>query len=182
MRLFTAIELPEDVRASVWEFERALTQSYRHARWVARENLHLTLIFIGEASPDKVQLIREALSGVKGEPFDASLEGLGSFPEGKPVARVIWIGVGEGKERMVALADRVKLALEPLDIRDDKAFHPHLILARGRRDTGIPVQRLGSPGFGPLRFRVGHFSLMESKLRPEGPVYTRVASFPLLGE
>jgi 2'-5' RNA ligase len=182
MRLFTAIELPEDVRASAWEFERTLTESYRHARWVARENLHLTLIFIGEVSPDRAQLIREALAEVKCEPFDASLEGLGSFPEGKPIAKVLWIGVGEGSGEVSRLAEKVRGVLEPLDLRDDKAFHPHLTLARGRRDTGIPVQRLGSPGFGPLRFRVGHFSLMESKLRPEGPVYTRVASFPLLGE
>lgn len=182
MRLFTAIELPEDVRGSAWEFERALMTNYRHARWVARENLHLTLIFIGEASPDRAQPIREALARVKCEPFQISLEGLGSFPEGKPIARVLWIGVGEGAERMVALADKLKLALAPLDIRDDKAFHPHLTLARGRRDAGIPVQRLGFPGFGPLRFKVWHFSLMESKLRPGGPVYTRVASFPLLGE
>ncbi len=182
MRLFTAIELPDDARAKLWEFERTLMERYRHARWVARENLHLTLIFIGEVAPGRAEEIKRALEGVRGEPFAISLEGLGSFPEGKPIARVLWIGIGEGKEKMAALADRVKLALEPLGIRDDRAFSPHLTLARGRRETGIPMQRLGSPDFGPVRFKVGHFSLMESKLRPEGPLYTRVASYPLTGE
>jgi 2'-5' RNA ligase len=182
MRLFTAIELPEDVRAQVWEFERTLMDSYRHARWVARENLHLTLIFIGEVGPDKSEGIKKALAEVKSEMFDLSLEGLGSFPEGRPIANVVWIGVGNGKDRLVALSERVRLALEPLGIKEDKPFHPHLTLARGRRDTGIPIKRFGSLSFGPATFRVGHFSLMESKLRPEGPLYTRVASFPLLGE
>ena len=182
MRLFTAIELPEDVRARVWAFERMLMERYRHARWVARENLHLTLVFIGEVGPDRSSDIKNALAGIKDEAFDLSLEGLGSFPEGRPIANVLWIGVGSGTKRIVALAEKVRLALEPLGIRDDKPFHPHLTLARGRRDTGIPIRRLGSPSFGPVRFRVGHFSLMESKLRPEGPLYTRIASFLLLGE
>ncbi|MGB9590097.1 MAG: RNA 2',3'-cyclic phosphodiesterase [candidate division WOR-3 bacterium] len=182
MRLFTAIELPEDVRASAWEFERSLAESYRHARWVARENLHLTLIFIGEAPPALANEIKNALASVKAEPFTISLEGVGSFPENRPIARVVWIGVREGAEELARLAGKVRLALDPLGIRDDKPFSPHLTLARGRRETGIPIRRLGSPSFGPVSFRVGHFSLMESKLRPEGPIYTRVASYPLLGE
>lgn len=182
MRLFTAIELPDDVRAKAWEFERALMTNYRYARWVARENLHLTLIFIGEIGPDRAEGVKEALSEVRGKPFTVSLEGLGSFPEKKPIARVLWIGVGEGLEELIGLAEKVRRALAPLGIKDDKAFHPHLTLARGRRETGIPLQRLGSPAFGPVGFKLGHFSLMESKLRPEGPIYTRVASYPLVGE
>ncbi|MEO0191489.1 MAG: RNA 2',3'-cyclic phosphodiesterase [candidate division WOR-3 bacterium] len=182
MRLFVAIELSEDVRTSVWEFERELMANYRHARWVARENLHLTLMFIGEVDARRADEIKEALRGVRAEPFAVSLEGLGSFPEGKPVARVLWIGVAEGAEKTRALAEKVRLVLEPLGIRDDKPFSPHLTLARGRRETGIPLQRLGSLVFRPVGFKVLHFSLMESKLRPEGPLYTRIASYPLVGE
>lgn len=185
MRLFVALEIPANVRqelASLIANLRAATgQSAKNRpKWVRPENVHLTLKFIGEVAQDKIAAIRSALAGLpSGEAIQLEFRNLGFFPsERRP--RVLWVGM-EGSARLQTLAADVENTLEHLGIpREQRAFQPHLTLARFE-PAGIDaklseaVARTASRVFGSMRAR--EFHLIESTLKPSGAEYTTVQTF-----
>jgi 2'-5' RNA ligase len=155
--------------------EAAMDRSVRGIRWVAADQLHLTLKFLGEVPEPKVAGIVEALRRIRRAPFDLSVEGTGVFPERGP-ARVLWAGcVGDAAE----LAEEVERALGPLGFpREERPFAAHVTIGRVKHPRAAREVRLDPAAlFG--RQRVASFSLMKSELRPAGPVYAEVAAFTL---
>ena len=104
IRAFLAVELPEPLRREVAAFQSELRSSGADVKWVEAENLHLTLKFLGKIETAQAASLKERLSaGLKGvSPFTVRLEGIGAFPK-TTFPRVLWVGVGEGKERLVEL-------------------------------------------------------------------------------
>src|SRR5215469_2777742 len=128
MRLFIALDIPAEIRKRMSEYMERARSSAPDARWARVEGLHVTLKFVGEASDALVQ-IKSALATIKAAPFEVKFESVGFFPNPK-AARVFWIGV-DGGEPLAQLAATVDAALEKLGIaREEKAYHPHLTLAR----------------------------------------------------
>ena len=185
MRLFFAVTITPDISQAIVTASRKI--SARFLRWVAPENQHFTLRFLGEVEEGRVaELIsagREA--ALKHHPFLLNISGAGFFPDDKS-PRIFWVGAGAGSEKLVALAE--DLSLNP----EDRPFLPHLTVARitphpypphqgGRRSGGEKkFQELDSwktRDFGS--FPVNEFSLMESLLLPAGGVYRKVRSFLL---
>ena len=161
------------------------------ARWVSAESLHITLKFIGEWPAERLEELKRALVGVRGQPTEITFSGTGFFPTPKS-ARVFWIGIEAGPE-LASLARAVDAATSALGVESEKrAFAPHLTLARtgsGRPQrvssdrTNPSFRRLQeklaampAPAFGTMSPR--EFFLYESKLSPKGAVYTKLASFP----
>ena len=180
MRLFVAVVPPPEVRERALKEARSLSWE-GHIRWLPPENLHLTLRFLGETPDQELPGLRDALEAACSgqEAFDLTLQDAGAFPSADR-ARVLWVGVGDGLERLNALAGEVDAALERLEIeREKRPFHPHLTVGRAR--TGDA--RLGNPGsggnVGPIPFEVGVVELVQSRLSREGAVYSIIASFPL---
>jgi 2'-5' RNA ligase len=190
VRLFVALEIPAAVRENLATLMKELSaldkqSSGKKARWVRPENLHVTLKFIGEAAPHKLDEIVAALSVVRsGQPAELQFRGLGFFPNEKR-ARVLWVGT-DASPNLAAIAGDIVQQLEPLGFPPEKrTFTPHLTLAR-----------LGAPGiserlrgavrenverdFGALR--AGKFHLIESKLKPSGAEYTTLRSFAFAAE
>lgn len=190
MRLFVALEIPAAVRdnlAALVEDLRALSGKSpdKRPRWVRRENLHVTLKFIGEADPHRLEGIPNALSKVRSNaPIGLDFRGLGFFPnERNP--RVVWAGVNASLN-LPALAADIDLALETQGFaREHRAFTPHLTLAR-LEPPGISgelrdaIQKNNGREFGSFQAR--EFQLMESKLHSSGAVYTSLAIFPFTME
>ncbi len=169
------------------------------ARWVRADAFHITLKFIGERSPDEMQEIKRDLASVEGSPTVVSVRGTGFFPTARS-ARVFWVGI-EADANLPVLAGRVDQALRPLKIPpEDRAFSPHLTLARGgdlshpRGGSGPQFQpgdkanprfarlqeklaTLPAPDFGAMT--ATEFFLYESRLSPSGAHYNKLASFPL---
>jgi len=87
-RLFAALALPEDIVLRL----QGLCGGVPGAFWETAENLHLTLRFIGEVPGDVAEDVAYALAGVRHEPFDLELAGVGHFSSG-PVVRVLWAGL-----------------------------------------------------------------------------------------
>jgi 2'-5' RNA ligase len=180
MRLFVALEIPAAVRDNLATLLKDLCNSDRKSRWVRPENLHVTLKFIGEARADKLNAIRSALGGVRAEQaIKMDFRGLGFFPNEKH-PRVLWANM-VASTHLIALAADIDHALEILGVpREQRPFTPHLTLARFPSPR-IPenlravIQQNIAREFGSLR--TDEFHLIESKLKPSGAEYTRLASF-----
>lgn len=187
MRLFVALEIPPAVReklaALIEELRAVASKSAKtkmRPRWVPAENLHLTLKFIGHIDEGRVGAIREALAQVRSSsPVNLRFRGLGFFPNEKR-PRVLWTGV-EASSNLTALANDIDTRLEKCRVaRETRAFSPHLTLARfdppGISDElRVSAQANTSREFGAACS--GEFHLFESRTRPTGAEYTRLASF-----
>jgi len=183
MRLFVAVNLPEEVRGRLAAAQERLRAARAQVSWVRPDNMHLTLKFLGETAPDRLDSIRAALAEVarRSLPFEAALGGVGSF--GGRVPRVVWAGVTDGATRLAELAGRVDGALAGIGFpRESRPFAPHLTLGRVRAPERAVVlaaalRAEGQGAFG--RFRPEAFCLMESRLDPQGSIYTVVDRFTL---
>jgi 2'-5' RNA ligase len=176
MRLFTAIELTDEARASLEVEQRRLAARVadrsRALRLVRAEHLHLTLVFIGDVPEPRAAGLIEAMgSDIPMSPFHVAFGGCGLFPpRGAP--RVLWIGALEGADRITALQAHVAVRLQNLGVAvDQRPFAPHLTLARWRQQArGRP--RLPDDDEVIARIQVEHVTLFESRLSSAGPTYT----------
>ncbi|MDI6872923.1 RNA 2',3'-cyclic phosphodiesterase [Candidatus Solincola sp.] len=185
IRLFVALDLPEEVR------ERIVTAARKHAgllpqaRWVRKENLHLTLKFIGEYPGRKVEKLVTIVEGetAKKEPFTASLRGCGGFPSpGR--ARVIWVGMEKGEKEAAALAAELDAGLAKAGVkRETRPFRGHLTLARLRNpadcSSWLASLEEDLAGLEEMDFRVEDITLYRSILSAEGPTYVPLRRFEL---
>jgi len=179
MRIFIALDIPPEIRARMTEYMERARSLTAEARWARLEGLHLTLKFVGPASDALVERMKTALAAIKTTPFAVKFEGVGFFPNAK-AARVFWIGV-DGGEALPRLASGVDAALEKLGIgREEKAYHPHLTLARASshplRELQ-PLLREPTPQFGTMTAR--EFFLYHSQPQKGGSKYTKLERFEL---
>lgn len=136
-RLFIAVPVPapavEAVVALVAGVRAAVaTPGLHEVRWVRLEGLHLTLRFLGPTLDERLPALREIIAEAAREtsPFHLELAGAGAFP-GPIRPRVLWLGVGEGGERLTTLAGTVGELLAAAGWpADERPFRPHLSLAR----------------------------------------------------
>jgi len=181
MRLFTGIDLREDVRERL---ERLLMhlRSCAHLKWSPVYNLHVTLKFIGEWPEDKLPQLEAALRSIPPrEPIPAEVKGFGWYPNPHH-PRVFWVGV-HGGEPLAALAKDLDAALGPLGIpSEDRPFHAHLTLARIKEPAPLQALRaaiaqLESVEYGS--FPVDRFCLYRSQPGSAGSIYTKLSEYPL---
>ena len=184
MRLFVALDIPQDVRATLSTTIAALRAAYPKARWVRIEGTHVTLKFIGETPPEKFPAIKTALSSMSPHAsFPMKFRGLGFFPNPRR-PRVLWAGVEAGS-KLAELAVAVDASLQTLGIAgESRAYSPHLTLARFDETRGLDalhaaIEKASSPEFGATI--ATEFHLYQSVLKRGGAEYTRLASFPLHG-
>lgn len=176
IRTFVAIEVVEPLVVSkILEMENSLSALQVPAKTVEPENLHITLVFIGEVEDELVKDIMSALQEVKYGEIRASLKGIGAFPDLRS-PRVIWAGVDRGKEKIVELQKLVANSLRKYNIKfeQEKKFEPHLTLARIKGSKNIERLRefikmnadieIGEVVFNELK-------LKQSILTPKGPIY-----------
>jgi len=180
MRLFLAVVPPFPVRHEIAAAVEEMRGRVR-GRFVPPPNLHLTLLFLGEVEPAGEETVRAAARSVAANraPFTVEWGGGGVFPA-RSRARVAWLGVREGGDALVALADSLR---RDLGRADEKPFRPHLTLARFHRPPRSGDLDALLDGLGPLswRHRVEAFHLLQSRLDPDGAVYAERAAFDLTG-
>jgi 2'-5' RNA ligase len=145
---------------------------------VANENLHLTLIFLGEVNEDFLTKAKAQLTGAAKviKPFDASLNGLGAFPSPRS-PRVVWIGMDKGKDETIDLQSKVEKQLGTIGYKpEDRKFHPHLTIGRVK---GVikDAAKIFETNYSSRNFPVNSIVLFKSTLRPEGPVYEKLQEF-----
>ncbi len=187
MRIFIALDIPDEIRARMMEYLEHARSLAPEARWARPEGLHVTLKFIGETGEAKVEEIKGALAAVKAVPFEVSFANVGFFPTPKS-PRVFWIGV-QGDEALPQLAAAIDQVLEKLGLpREEKAYRPHLTLARAGSGAGGhhqlqplgPLLQAKTPHqFGTMTAR--EFFLYRSEPQRGGSRYTKLQRFGLEG-
>src|SRR5215469_14764483 len=192
MRLFIALDIDHSIRERIARFLEGVRNFAPDARWMREESLHVTLKFIGELAEEKVEAIKQSLSTVTGSAGDIQFRGYGFFPTPKS-ARVFWIGMESGPE-LATLAAAIDETMPALGIaKEERAFTPHLTLARAGGRSGSPHRQkedrpsrvfqvlqnrlatLPTPDFGSMT--ANEFFLYQSQLSPKGSKYTKIARF-----
>jgi 2'-5' RNA ligase len=174
-RLFVAIRPPSPIRKMLLGAMGGISG----ARWQSEDQLHLTLRFIGEVDRHRAGDVHAALGAVHQPPFDLALNGIGAF-ERRGLAGAVWAGVTPHAP-LRALHKKVDAALARVGLApDERAYLPHITLARLKRSSG-PVGNLleQSGGLTSPAFTVDSFALFESDLTEEAAVYSIVERYPL---
>lgn len=190
LRIFCAVELPEDVRARIAAHVAGLreaTQPSLKISWERAEKLHLTLKFLGEVEAERVEALTRAANraaGVGGR-FELSLRETGAFPSrGNP--RVLWLGLHDDTGRLAQLQARLEAECERENFpREERAFRPHITIARIRTPNAAArhVAALHREvEFAPATFNVGEFVIMQSRLGAGGSQYTPLSRHELKAE
>ncbi|MDR2549013.1 MAG: RNA 2',3'-cyclic phosphodiesterase [Desulfobulbus sp.] len=164
-RLFIAIDPPAAVREQL----ALLCCGLPAARWVAPDQLHLTLCFIGEVDGATFLDLREALTEIVSAPFDLRVQGVGFFPpRGQP--RVVWAGI-ERCDPLMSLQRKIVTRLFRMGIElENRKYTPHITLARLQHTPATKVGKyLVENGlFSGGSFIVDHFVLYSSVLGRKG--------------
>jgi 2'-5' RNA ligase len=187
VRLFVAAEIGEALAARAAELSRELQQRAADAApaakvaWVPADRLHLTIRFIGEVDEDRALVIRDALAPpLNISSFDLTLAGAGAFPKGG-APRVLWAGVANGRDELLLAEREITSRLASIGIpANERAYSPHLTLARVREPAGLRsprlLERLTDTTLGTVR--IDAITLFHSKLSPKGPTYTPLLRIP----
>ena len=188
-RTFIAIELPPELRARIVEHIDQLRRELPDVRasWTRKENLHLTLKFLGDvpvADVSKLSLAVEAATRAVTF-FELAISGCGAFPpHGQP--KGLWMGITEASGELTKLHEAVELECERVGFaREARAFRPHLTVARLRSAKGARrLARLHSErSFDSYAIRVTEVCVMRSELSSEGSRHTVIARHQLgMGE
>ncbi len=186
MRAFIAAHLTDSLRREIALCQAEFKGTGADVKWVDPDNLHLTLKFLGEIAEDRVSTLLETLklALLPLSPFAISIEGIGAFPR-TTSPRVVWLGVHQGAEELIKLAEKAEQACEKLGFaKEERPFAPHLTIGRVRsRDQLAPlIKRLQVAEFrGSETVPVNQISLFESVLSSKGPLYTLRAEITLGG-
>ena len=169
-RLFVSIELPR----SLTERFAQLDPHLRGVRWLAPEQMHLTLSFLGNVPEEVAENLKTNLAAIAWRAFFLPLTGFGAFPtKGRP--NVIWVGVGSGHPHLFQLHKRVQEAALAAGLEPDlRSFHPHITVARCRDVSPEAIRPFlkAHAAFDAGLIHVESFCLNSSELTPEGSVYT----------
>lgn len=176
MRLFVGLPLPEDLRQRL----AGLASGLPGARWVAPENLHVTLRFLGEVDEGLAEDIDAALTAIHVSAFAVTVGGIGCFERGRRV-HTVWAGVEAG-EAIGHLYEKVESAVVRSGLTpESRKFKAHVTLAR-LRDT--PTRRVGEyiqtrQAFLGGTFTADRFTLFRSHLGHQGAHYEALVDYPL---
>lgn len=180
MRVFVALEVPEETKRKLRELVAALGGACRGARWVHTEGMHVTLKFVGETSPERVEQIKVELGRIRARAaVEMSFRTVGFFPNDRH-PRVFWAGI-EASPNLGELAAAIERAFEALGIPPEtRPFKPHLTLARFKSEDGLTQLRKRLAELAPFEFGATHATelhLYQSTLKSSGAVYTCLASY-----
>ncbi|MFL6286577.1 MAG: RNA 2',3'-cyclic phosphodiesterase [Pyrinomonadaceae bacterium] len=187
MRVFCAVELPDELRSRVGERVRRLRAEFSGVRasWEKPEKLHITLKFSGDTEHARVAVLSGAAARAVAcvEPFDLTIDEPGSFPpHGQP--RVLWLGIADATGRLAFMQSALEEECAAVGFpRESRAFKPHLTLARLRSPHGareLAAAHRETP-FEPQGFKVSELVVMRSELGPGGSRYTPLSRHRLAG-
>jgi len=172
-RLFIAINIPSKIKEEINEKFLKELKRYENFKVVPKENLHITLLFLGEIPQEKINEIKNKLSKIKFEKFKINLSTLGHFSH-----RVIWIYADTKNNLLNKLSKEIQNSLGIYDER----FHPHVTICRVRRPSKKIekiLEKLSKKKFSQ-EIIAEKISLMQSFLKAPAPEYKEIFSVSLI--
>src|SRR5262249_24534710 len=187
LRPFIALDLGKVVRDRLVDLQESLARAAPEMKWVEPENLHVTMLFLGEVDDRAVlEVCRAAGDSCRPlAPFKMTVEKVGCF--GNPRRpRTVWVGVGDGAEEVKALHAVLEEKLLALGYyrRQHRQFTAHLTPGRVKQDGSADglaplLQKKADWQGGPVEVR--EVLVMSSQLTPQGPIYTILSRASLQG-
>ncbi len=184
MRIFIGIKLDDTVLDAMEKFLKPFKKINSPMKWTKRENLHITLKFIGDVPDETYSKIESRLTNTDFNtgPIDIKFTGCGKFGKGRDM-NIFWIGM-EKNEILEDMFNRIENSLEKTGIpKETRKFKPHITVARNKKSFNFKSffqliddnsERLIS------EFTITGFQVFKSKLAPEGPIYTVLKEIPLV--
>ncbi len=180
MRLFTALDLPDEIIGRLEQLVSRLKPTAR-IHWSPPANLHVTTKFIGEWPEERLGELKDALASIPSRQIiHTRIHNIGFFPNAKSPLN-FWCGVAApGLSELAAATDAATAVLGVAS--EKRAYSPHLTLARIKDRIDLAalhqaIAREAALDFGSFEARA--FFLYRSQLKPTGSVYTKLAEFPL---
>ena len=178
MRVFVAIDLPEEIKQKVSEIQKRLPGF--NGKLTEQENLHLTLKFLGEVDDEKIIFIKDKLKEIKFGSFESEITNIGFFDNRKSSKYsknfILWIHL-TNCEKLQGIVDEKLLEF----FGKEKRFMAHLTIARVKEvdDEKLFLQELKEIKFSKMKFRVKNFMLKQSILASKGPLYQTIEEYTL---
>lgn len=173
IRAFLAFELPEEPRREISKVFSPFMRKYPNIKWVPEENYHITLVFLGEVPIHFLESLQHPMENLvrRYSPFRFALNGWGTFPPGRRLFNVLWVGLNYEKTLLQFHRELSRIT----GVFERREYTPHITVARnGRRKVSFDEDVI----IPDLEFTVGELTLFQSILRREGPLYRALRRFP----
>ena len=185
VRSFIAVNLNPEIKEYLTSLQVSLNVPETKIKWAEKDNLHLTMKFLGDISSEQTELLKLILKEITSRysPFIIKLSSdIGIFPTYQ-LPRIIWTGIKEGANQLHELYSSIEKMLYKEGFpRENKNFSSHITIGRVKyiKDKDNFIQVIKRIEISNLSQEVKSIYLMESKLTPNGPIYNIIAKFPLL--
>ncbi len=181
LRTFLALPLDETIIEKLVEVQRSLASAGARVRWVKPENLHLTIKFLGDVTDEQLSDVCQAAeeSARRVEPFKFSVVRVESVPP-TGAMRMVWVGIDEQTGRLEKLHELLEESYAAMGFsKENRSFRPHLTLGRVKGGRNVKqlreaVSEIEETDFGIAS--VNKLIVFSSKLTPDGPVYSPMAT------
>ena len=175
-RTFIAVPVSERLFNLQEKLKATISEKKGKIRWLRKDQLHLTLKFLGDTTEDSINDVRRIMQNIADEfkPFNVSIQKTGCFPKiERP--RVMWVGVSGELAKLDQLVERIQKKLNPLGFpKDEKKYYPHITIARAKypQKKTPDISTFLDTSFDPIPFQIKKVQFISSELFPNGPVYT----------
>ncbi len=176
IRTFIAVPVSERLFNLQEKLKATISEKTGKIRWLRKDQLHLTLKFLGDTTEDSINDVRRIMQNIADEfkPFNVSIQKTGCFPKiERP--RVMWVGVSGELAKLDQLVERIQKKLNPLGFpKDENKYYPHITIARAKypQKKTPDISTFLDTSFVPIPFQIKKVQFISSELFPNGPVYT----------
>jgi len=186
MRIFIGIKLDQCAVDHVEKFLEPFKKIGSPLRWTKPGNIHITVKFIGDVTPEKCTQIEKTLIASTADfspsEFPITLAGCGKFGRGTELD-IFWIGIAPPYTPLTQLVEKIETNLSKIGIKkEDRPFTPHITVGRNKKMFNFkPVfQLIDEHKDQPISgLTVRSVQLFESRLTPDGPIYKLIKEIPL---
>jgi 2'-5' RNA ligase len=188
LRTFIAIDPGKAIRDRLVSLQEALARGGAEVKWVEHDNLHVTLLFLGEVNDTDVPAVCEVVAAKAGQlgAFALRVEGAGCFPHARR-PRIVWAGLGEGAQEVCALHDALEPPLLELGCyrREERKYTPHITLGRVKSERScdpLAASLARHAAWKAGETTVCEVHVLSSELTPQGPIYTALSRAKLASQ
>ena len=181
-RLFVGFKIPRKIIEIITMVRSTLNNDQKFYNWVSGNNLHLTLLFLGNHEIDQIDNLSEKINTTMNEfrDFTISINGTGSFGNKN---QILWLGVDKGQDQLQRINYELQIQLENyLDNQIKSKFTPHITIARKKKteiSNNIDVKNFMNSVYFPIEFHINFFTLFESRIINDKVHYKRINKFNL---
>ncbi len=187
MRSFISLNISSETKEGFYKIQNEVKKNIGESqvdriRWEKRDKFHMTLFFLGDVLPEKINDISNELKSVNIDTQSSDIlfkaNSINAFPNLK-YPRVLIIELINEDKKAAELYEKIKQVLSQFDFQPDKIFHPHITLGRVKKNQKVNLLELADKISFDISFTINSFYLMESKLDYRGSVYKIINRFPL---